>query len=572
MENQNNIFIISTLLDGNFKYDSFYWSGKYLSDILDNLEVDYNSLTEIKSAILYFGKSEQKYKNALQLKIKNVEAKQNYLKIYFEIEKTLELQSFLIKDALKKYFHLNTIYDLPFLSVIDYTTFYNIVNDINITSTIKKFEENNNWLEIYKIFQNLEPIESNKIWNDADLLSSFSFATAKLSECTENLKRKYPDKSQRKSYIEEKRKFRNLTIKLRARAIELNSQNSTFHSNLAYTYYQSVNELSTPGGRRDGNIIEDAQLAIKYLNNALELNPNRLNDLYRKAKLFSDVLGSYKFFQNFDNEQLEEKFIEYNNSLSESLKNLLKIEQIYNTLSNELKQRNQKIYIKSLYNLAQINLKLAKLNHSTYQQIDNEEKKEIKTKLLLADKYIDKCIINDYNKKKNENEIFEMASNNNFICGVFKTYLKATIQFYLYLITKEKKYETNARNYYQLSIETNFPKEMKNQNKIFILEKIAALNITTDNIQAAINTLEPIYNKYQNLPSYAAYTLALSYQKNNQKDKAMQIIEKYLKQTNDILKFKFEKLQEQITINNETQKSKTDIIKHLYENIEENIN
>ncbi len=568
MENQNNIFIISTSLEGNFKYNTFYWSGKYLSDILDNLEVDYNSLFEIKTAILYFNKSDQKFRNALQLKITKVEAKQNYLKIYLEIEKTLELQSYQIKDALKKQMNLKTIYDLPYLYVIDNNIFYNTINETKINSTIKTLEEKNNWQEIYNLYKTFEPIETNKIWNDAKLLNSFSFATAKLSECTENLKRKFPDKTQRKNYIEEKRKLRNLTIKLRLRTIELSPQNSSYHSNLAYTYYQSVNELTTPGGRKDGNIFEEALLALNYINKALELNPKRLNDLYRKAKLYSDILGTYKFFQQNEKDLIEEKFTEYDHSLSESIKHLNTIIDIYNSITNtEEKQKNKKIFIKALYNLAQIYLRQAKLKYNSNNKNDyTVETNETITKLQLADKNIDKCITNDYNKKKEEKEIFQMANTNNFIYGVYKTYLKATIQLYLYLTTKEKKYETTARNYYQLSIETNFPKEMKNQNKIFILEKMAVLNLATEKYQAAIKTLETIYNKYQNLPPYAAYTLSIAYQKNNQSEKALQIIEKYINHTNDIFKYKFEKIKEQIITNNYTQKT-IELTQHLYENI-----
>lgn len=572
MEDQNDIFIISTSLEGNFKYNSFYWSGKYLSDILDYLEVEYNLLPLIKTAILYFGKTEQKLKNALQLKITSVEAKPNYLKIYFEIEKTLEYPSFLIKDVLKRYMHVKSILELPYLFVIDEYIFYDILNDQKIRSTIKILQEKNNWHEIYRLFQTFEPIENNKIWNDADLLASFSFATAKLSECTENLKKKFPDKSQRKTYIEEKRKFRNLTIKLRQRAIELSPKNYSYYSNLAYTYYQSVNELATPGGRRDGNIYEDALLAIQYINKALELNPNRINDLYRKALLYSDILGTHKFFQQFENEKIEEKFSEYNNTLKESLNSLLKIEQIYNSITNtEEKQKNKKIYIKTLYHLAQKYLKLSKINFNTNNNTKEENRTETITKILLADKYIDKCIINDYNKKKIETETIEMANTNNYISGVFKTYLKAVIQHQLFQITKEKKYETNARKYYQLSIETNFPKEMKNQNKIFILEKIAALNIETEKYNAAINALLPIYTKYQNLPAYAAYTLSLALTKNNQQEKALEIIKKYEKQTNNIIQYKFEKLKEEIITGNETTKTKLEIIEQLYCNTEENI-
>lgn len=545
-------FLISTAINDKPKYNSFYWSGKYLSDIIDYLDCDYSSLTEIKHAILYYNKSVQKTNSALLLNVTSVEAKQNYLKIYFEITKELDYQSYHIKDALKKYMNMKSIYELPFVSVVDELKFFDILNDGKIYSTIKTLEEKNNWQEIYKLLQSYEPIEKSKIWNDANLLNAFSFSTAKLSECTENLKKIYPDKNKRNYIIDEKRKFRELTIKLRKRTIELEPNNASYYSNLAYTYYQSVNELLTPGSRRDGNIFEDATLALNNINKSLSINPNRITDLYRKSKIYSDILGEQKFFRNFDKENPQEKYNEYLSSINEAILCLNEIEKIYNKISDdEEKQKQKKIFIKSLYHLSQLHLKIAKINNNfNSQRISADEKTEkVLRELSFADKYIDLCIKTDYNKKKIETEIKEMCNTDNFISGVYKSYLKGVIQLYFFSLTKEKDYEISAYRFLQISMETNFPKEMKNQNKIFILDKIATLSIIKGNYQAAIKTLEPIYNRYQNLPPYAAYTLALSYIENNNTTKAIELINKYKQNTNEIFEHKFKKLEEKIISN-----------------------
>ncbi|MEJ5350971.1 MAG: tetratricopeptide repeat protein [Melioribacteraceae bacterium] len=560
-------FVIATALENKPKYNSFCWSNKYLSDILDFLPCDYNSLSSIQTGILYYCKSHQKFSNALLLKITNVETKPNFLRIYFEIDKTLELQSFLIKDALKKYMNLNSILELPFLSVVDEIKFFDILNNIEISSKIKKLEEQNNWQDIYRIFQTFEPVEKSRIWYDAELLNAFSFSTAKLSECSENLKRKFSDKNQREQFIQEKRKFRELTIKLRKRAIELEPQNPTFYSNLAYTYYQSVNELTTPGSRRDGNIFDEAELALKYLNLALELNPNRLTDLYRKAMLYSDILGTHKFFKQFGEEHTEEKFVDYTSALTESIKCFQKIELIYESFTNEEEiQKQKKIYIKSLYHLAQKFLKLARIKHNYFIQKNKIPAEEAFANLLQANQYIDKCIQKDYGKKKIETEIIEMANCDNFVCGVYKSYLKGTIQLSLYSLKKEKQYAIDSLKFFQLAMETNFPLELRKQNKIFILEKIALLNILQENFSAAIKTLEPIYKKNQNLPPYAAYTLAFAYIENKQIKEAEEIIEKYIMQANDLFKYKFEKLREKMQFKTIPEISISEIADHLYDN------
>lgn len=553
-------FLISTVINGKPKYNSFYWGGKYLSDIIDYLDCDYNLLAGIKQAILYYNKSEQKTNNVLLLNITSVEAKQSYLKIYFEISKELDYQSYHIKNALKNYMNMKSIYELPFVSVVDELKFFDILNDGKIYSTIKTLEEKNNWQEIYKLLQSFEPIEKSKIWNDAILLNSFSFATAKLSECTENLKKIYPDKNKRNQIIDEKRKFRELTIRLRIRAIELEPNNASYYSNLAYTYYQSVNELLTPGSRRDGNIFDEATLALKNINKSLSLNPERLTDLYRKAVIYSDFLGEQKFFRNFDKDKTQEKYNEYLSSLNEAIQSLIEVEKIYNKIQdNEQKQKQKKIYIKCLYHLSQLYLKISKINNNyNSQKISPDEINEkVLETLSLADKYIDLCIKIDYNKKKNETEIKEMCHTDNFISGVYKSYLKGVIQLYLFSITKEKEYEIAASRFLQISMETNFPKEMKNQNKIFILDKIATFNIIKGNYQAAIKTLEPLYNRYQNLPPYAAYTLALSFIENKNMTKAHEIIKKYLQNTNEIFEHKFKKLSERITLNQQIGEPKT---------------
>lgn len=542
-------FVISTSLNDNLKYNSFYWSGKYLSDILDHLEFDYYLLSKIKNAILYFNKTDQKYQDALLLDITAVETKPNYLKVYFQISKSLNFQSFHIKSALKKYTNCNSISELPFVYVVDETKFFDLLNDDKIITTIKILEEKNNWQEIYKILQTFVPIEKSKIWTDAELLNTFAFATAKLSECTENLKKKLPDMLQRNKVINEKRELRELTIKLRKRAIELEPNNSSFYSNLAYTYYQSVNELKAVGSRRDGNIFNDAAQAIEFIDKALSLSPNRLKDIYRKALLFADVYGTQKLFNNFTPESVNEKLIEYSKALQKSIDGFKEIEKIYNTITDQkIKASNRKIYIKTLYHIAQKSLTLSRIkNNQDTQYNTTKDIQEDALKLLrIADNYINKCIVEDYNKKKQETEIEEMVNIDNYTLGIYKSYLKGLIQLLIYSINKEKDYELKAKKFLQIALETNFPKEMKNQNKIFILQKMATLNIAKENFKAAINTLEPIYKKYQMLPDYAAYTLALAYCLNHQFDYSEEIIKNFLPKSNKIFKYKFEKLNKKI--------------------------
>jgi len=267
------IFLIATINDLIRNAGYFYWGSKYINLIKPYLPDDLSLLKSIQTAFLYFIKADRKLNNVIQLKITTVQADNYSLKIYYEIEKTLDYKSFQIREVLKKLLNLKSIHEIPFCCAINQIELLDALNDAKLMTTVSLLEEQNNWQDIYNLLRQFLPIENHFIWNDAELLNKFSFATAKLSECTENLKKKFQDKSERKKFIKEKRYFRELTIKLRKRIIELEPNNAAYYSNLAYTYYQSVNELTKPNSRKDGNIIEDTENAIKYIDLALKYNP-----------------------------------------------------------------------------------------------------------------------------------------------------------------------------------------------------------------------------------------------------------------------------------------------------------
>jgi len=547
------IFLIATINDLIRNPGYFYWGSKYINLIKPYLPDDLSLLKSIQTAFLYFIKADRKLNNVIQLKITTVQADNYSLKIYYEIEKTLDYKSFQIREVLKKLLNLKSIHEIPFCCAINQIELLDALNDAKLITTVSLLEEQNNWQDIYNLLRQFLPIENHFIWNDAELLNKFSFATAKLSECTENLKKKFQDKSERKKFIKEKRYFRELTIKLRKRIIELEPNNAAYYSNLAYTYYQSVNELTKPNSRKDGNIIEDTENAIKYIDLALKYNPNRITDLYRKAMLISNIYGKYIFFNNYSDEQFQEKLTAYTDAIKESILNFQKIETIYESFTiEEQKNRCKKIYIKTLYNLAQKFLTLARTNINLYslifidkEDLLNEQKaKDTINYLQLANKYIDKCIKEDYNKKKIETEIEALVECNNFSIAVYKSYLKGIINLYLYAITDKNEYESEAKKFLYIANEINFPLEMQNQNKLFILEKLALLSLIKKNYEQPIKMLEPIYQKKYNFPAYAAYTLAISFVHKNETTKANEIIEKYIEESNQLFKVKFQRLKE----------------------------
>ncbi|WP_304132450.1 tetratricopeptide repeat protein [Ignavibacterium album] len=566
------IFIISTSFDSIREEGSFFWGENYFPAIRDYIPLNTTDVISIKDAILFFNKTNNKEKAPLKLKITQTHITRVYLKIHYKVIEEIDNKSYRIRNALKQYFNKKSVIELPFCCAVDEERFNSILKSGELFFDINSLQEKNDWSAIYKLLEKYQPIEQSVLWNNAEALNKFSFATAKLSECTENLKKKFPDKEKRKEFLKQKKFFRELTIKLRERCIQLSNDNPAFYSNLAYTYYQSVNELNTPNGRRDGNLVRDAEKALEYFDKTLILDSSRITDIYRKAILLSEILPSYNLYRSDinqttpDNNQLKEKYSNSIEMINRGIEEFIKLVKIYEHSFNgsdsvskaDTTEHYKKYYIKALYHLAQKRLKLAKIDFNLfnilygYKPIIINDPNELDHKISLlniANSYIDKCIQSDYTKKKEEKFLIDLVECDNFVLAVYKAYTKAVIETYLFTLTEKVKHLNTAKEFYHKALELNFPQHQKNQNKIFILEKVATLNLLEGKYDAAIKILEQLYikinsNKPCRFPEYAAFTLAISFTLIGDKRKAEQIAEEYSKCGNKIFEHKFSKLKD----------------------------
>jgi hypothetical protein len=565
------IFIISTSLDYIKPDGSFFWGEKYFPEIRNYIPLNTTDVISITEGIIYFNKANQKQNPALKIKVYQTHITRAYLKINFTVVEQFKYNSFQVKNAHKQYLQKNSVLELPFCSAVDEEKFFPLLENGQLLSEITFYETNNNWNEIYKILERFMPIENSELWNNAQILNSFAFATAKLSECTENLKRKFPDKEKRKEFLSKKKHFRELTIKLRKRCIELEPENPAYYSNLAYSYYQSVNELNTPNGRRDGNLIREAEQALFYLEKTLTLDSSRITDRYRKAILLSEILPNHNLYKNSDDNpddksNLNIKYASAIEMIKRGIEELVNLVNIFEKLSSnenstgkslQLKHQYKKYYIKALYHIAQKRVKLAKIDFNLLNllfgykviQLDPNDAGHVIQSLNIANSYINKCIQYDYTKKKEEKYLIDLVECDNFISAVYKAYLKAVIETYLFVMTDQIKHLNTAKEFFHKALELNFPKEQSRQNKIFVLEKIAALNLIEGKYDSSIKMLEPIYQKNNNkisnnFPPYAAYTLSIAYSLTGDKQKALEITEKYTSCGNKIFEYKFKKLKD----------------------------
>lgn len=561
------IYIIATAFSELKQSGYFFWGEKYYSQIKNYLPKNITNTLGISTAIVYFCKNEQKFNNSLLINITGVQLTSNFLKLNYSIAEEMKYKSYQIRTALRKYLNKKTILELPFCAVVDESDFFNFINDSSLDDKLSLLEQNNDWISIIKILEKFQPLEKSQIWNNSNLLNRFSFATAKLAECSNNIKIKFPEKLKRKEYLDERKKFRELTIKLRKRCIVLENDNPSFYSNLAYTYYQSATELSTPGGRRDGNLKNEANNALYYFDKALELDDNRITDLYRKANLLSDILTYNILFSSDTDAEIKEKYNQAYNLRQMGIQTFETLLVKYEDISDEKhKKRFFKYYIKTLYKLALLNFQLGKTNLNMLNLLynnnplfkSNDENSDQKLNHLNnALNYLEKCILLD--SRKTEQNLIDAVTSNNFIIGVYKAYLMGKIYLYKFLLTKDLSDEKTAKEFMLKAHETEFPKEMKKQNKIFILEKLAVLYLLEDQPRTAIQLLENSYKRMKTFPEYAALTLAISYLLNNQKNESLEIIEQYIHDEKSLFHDRFKKLHNALQA-----KKEGDIIKLIY--------
>lgn len=559
------IFIIAASYNNINQSGFFLWQGKYLMQIKNFLPDKIVDNLSIHNAIVYNSKKIYAKKNSYLVKITKIELTANYLKLLFNFDKTINYTAYQIKSALKSYLNKSSVLELPFCAAVDESKFFQLLDNNDLLSQIILYEKNHDWNKIHQLFNSLGNIEEHQIWNNPIILNKFSFAAAKLSECSENLKKKFSTTQQINEFLIEKKQFRELTIKLRKRCVELQNNNPAFYSNLAYTYYQSAIELSTYGRRKDGNLISECSIAVNYIDKALEIDKTRIKDLYRKSFLLSEILVNHSLYINTKTKKNTDNLLasyDYISSAIESLEQLINIYQS-EILEPKLLSANRKYYIKSLFKLAALYLNLAKIglnplniliNESPLYNINYENANKKLEYLNKAINYLQKCIIEDAissNRKNIEQlSLLEQTEINNFIAGIYKAYLYGKIILYKYLITKNPEDAKLSKNYLLHANEIEFPREQRNQRKIFVLDKIAVIFLIESKYPKAINILQNIISLNRStfnkniLPDYAAYTLTIAYLLNNQTEEAQGIIKNYSACKNKLIAEKFNKLQQ----------------------------
>lgn len=518
-----------------------YWKGESYYNIVESTDFTVINTDNTKRGIGYFTGSENADRKCVDLHIKTIKNKNNSLYIEFDYLEDTEYTSGAVRSSLYSTFSTTTAGKyLPFCYCMEEEEFNSVIEDESLLGDIKKLTSGNQWLKIYNKYFPISKIKaSEQFWNNCKVLSSLSFAAAKLSEVYINLKQSFPDEKKRNEFLKQQKRYREDTIELRKRCLELDPENPGYYSNLAYTYYQSCRELMTRGGRRDGNLKQEAEKAVEYLNLALDLDPNRITDLYRKGQVLSKILYNQLVFLKKSSTSETEKA---NKVLKEAIQCYLKVEEVYELLpeiDEKSLQRYQKEYIKSLYSCAEAYHNFQTLNWHYADVFFERENNGYKTDTKFTDlalRYAEKCADCDNkipSKKKVKMDILLTAKHNGAVEAVYKLYFLGKLNYMKYLLLTDNGNTENlpaeihcahAERFFLAALAHPFSKQMQRMSKGFIAEKLARLYIIKKEYKEAQKTLEPFINGYADY--YIRYTYAVAAMKTGDTKKAKEQLEK----------------------------------------------
>lgn len=524
------------------------WSGKtfdYIKKTFD-FSILNNDLIDISYA--YYSKVTDKQKFIRILNIYNLIVNENTITINYTVGKEQNITSETLKLKTQKILRTDKIIEqnnyMPFCSILNQSQVGGIFSKDNLIDNVNKFVKQSDWLSIYNLFKPIEGIsKNNTIWNDVELLSNISFATAKLSEVYINLKHTFNKDEEKFKFLVQQKKYRQVTELLRKRCIELNPENPTYYSNLGYTHYQYSRELTQIGGRRDGKPLEEIETAIKYLDKALELNPTRLNDLYRKGMMLTELYPKLTLFSRTKPEA--KKYKEVNLKIQDGIDAFelvikyyhdIPIEDIYN------KKKYRKEHIKSCYDAARAYsdlvsnnwdevIYLLSLDHNINENDDVKYIPKDLENIEKAIKHIENCSINDniiFITIPIENyNLLDVAAYNGNVEGVYKLYCIAKYYFTKFWILsgygqrvndKANEFRDKAEEFYIKALEFNWSQEKERADKSFIAERLCRLYISKKQYDKATSVIAPFIRRRTDY--YVRYSYASALMLNGKHDDA----------------------------------------------------
>ena len=408
---------------------------------------------------------------------------------------------------------------------------------------LKRLKSKSNWREIHEKFQPIEELHQNDlIWNNHQVLNDIAFACAKLSETSSIPRQIFRDEKAKRDFLKQQAEYRKHTEWIRKRCIELEPNNAGYQSNLAYTYYQNINELTAPRGRKDGHFQKEIDNFIAAVDETLVLDPKRVTDLYRKGRILADILPDKilwtKYYEDCDN--FTEKLKKANEKREEGIQALLRAKNEFENLSPDNPneefwyKRYRKDYIRSLYQLSAayyskvledwdesvFTLNLRDDISANHQIVINSDDKK---NITLSIRMIKECCKADspLRIRQNQQNLEKIAAYNGEHEGVYKLYSIGKISFAQYWILSGYGLQETAdaiearetaERYLQAALKCEWSSQKVKQDKRFIIERLARIFISKGEYEQAISIIaENTLNlDLKNADPYLLHTCAVA--------------------------------------------------------------
>ena len=432
----------------------------------------------------------------------------------------------------------------------------------DLLKQLTALKSKSDWIGIYRKFQPISELPQNElIWNNAKVLNEIAYACAKLSETSSIPRDIFRDQEAKTKFLKQQREYRKHTEQIRKRCIEMDPNNPGYRSNLAYIYYQNINELTAQHGRQDGNLRTEIDNFMKTVDEAHTLDPKRVNDLYRKGRILADILPkkilwskSYEDYGDFT-----EKSKKANEIREEGIQTLLRAKNEWEKLSPNnpdeefWQKRYRKDYVKALYILSRVYYEKIKqdcwdesvftLNlrddvPSTHQIAVNQTVNQTIDQAILM---IKKCCETDcppnllQDVKYNQHNLEKLASYNGIEEGTYKLYSIGKFFFAKYWILSGSglkdtidavKARQTAERYLQAAMKCQWSPQKAKQDKKFIAERLSRVFISKGEYDQAISIIESIpQKKLEYVDYYILHTWALAMLKSNRISEAQTILD-----------------------------------------------
>lgn len=308
----------------------FVCSKSYFENVLEKFpEAAALKKGDIEGVIVFTSQKEQADKSVFEVECTEFVCTENSLKVGYGESKPLESKCGIVNKnlfgLLKRKGRVKNGF-IPFVALVDINELYKVLGLENPKlkgklDEIEELKKRHKWMEIVNFFGDINKIEKLECWENLTYLNEVIFALSKIVE-----------PGYKKIDDFEKKKLEGIFLKAVERSLEIEPQNTTINSILAYHYYCMFMDK-----KDNGNGLYDKANEL-YLE-LMEISKESFKEKYRYWKLQQINFDLIKW-------TLKKEWLPKVEGILSGFKQLI---DEYKTLSVDKQKRMKKEYIGSLY-------------------------------------------------------------------------------------------------------------------------------------------------------------------------------------------------------------------------------